>query len=61
MTAGAVGGHPPPALQRRTLGGIARQPDRLGGAVSDATCLRVLRDSALVLPVDYVRERRDLA
>ena len=32
-----------------------------GVAVSDATCLRVLRDSGLVLPVDYVRERRDLA
>jgi len=30
-------------------------------AVSDATCLRVLRDAGLVLPVDYVRERRDLA
>ena len=32
-----------------------------GIEVSDATCLRVLRDSGLVLPVDYVRERRDLA
>lgn len=32
-----------------------------GVAVSDATCLRVLRDSGLALPVDYVRERRDLA
>lgn len=32
-----------------------------GLAVSDATCLRVLRDSGLVLPIDYVRERRDLA
>ena len=29
--------------------------------VSDATCLRVLRGAGLVLPVDYVRERRDLA
>jgi hypothetical protein len=29
--------------------------------VSDATCLRVLRDSGLVLCADYVRERRDLA
>jgi putative transposase len=29
--------------------------------VSDATCLRVLRTAGLVLPVDYVRERRDLA
>jgi putative transposase len=32
-----------------------------GLRVSDATCLRVLCDSGLVLPVDYVRERRDLA
>jgi transposase InsO family protein len=32
-----------------------------GVDVSDATCLRVLRDSGLVLPIDYVRERRDLA
>jgi transposase InsO family protein len=32
-----------------------------GLAVSDATCLRVLRCAGLVLPVDYVRERRDLA
>jgi putative transposase len=32
-----------------------------GVQVSDATCLRVLRSAGLVLPVDYVRERRDLA
>jgi putative transposase len=32
-----------------------------GIEVSDATCLRVLRAAELVLPVDYVRERRDLA
>jgi len=32
-----------------------------GLAVSDATCLRVLRAAGLVLPVDYVRERRNLA
>jgi putative transposase len=32
-----------------------------GLEVSDATCLRVLREAGLVLPVDYVRERRDLA
>jgi transposase InsO family protein len=32
-----------------------------GLEVSDATCLRVLRACGLVLPVDYVRERRDLA
>jgi transposase InsO family protein len=29
--------------------------------VSDATCLRVLRTAGLVLPIDYVAERRDLA
>jgi putative transposase len=29
--------------------------------VSDATCLRVLRSTGLVLPVDYARKRRDLA
>lgn len=32
-----------------------------GTNVSDSTCLRVLRDAGLVLPVDYVRERRQLA
>jgi putative transposase len=32
-----------------------------GLQVSDATCLRVLRAAGLVLPVDYVAERRDLA
>ena len=32
-----------------------------GLEISDATCLRVLRSAGLVLPVDYVRERRDLA
>jgi transposase InsO family protein len=29
--------------------------------VSDATCLRVLRDAGLVLPIDYVTECRQLA
>lgn len=32
-----------------------------GLEVSDATCLRVLRAAGLVLPIDYVAERRDLA
>jgi transposase InsO family protein len=32
-----------------------------GIEVSDATCLRVLRAAGLMLPVDYVRERRELA
>lgn len=29
--------------------------------VSDATCLRILREAGLVLPVDYARERKNLA
>ena len=29
--------------------------------LSDATCLRILREAGLVLPVDYARERRQLA
>ena len=29
--------------------------------VCDATCLRILREAGLTLPVDYVRKRRDLA
>ena len=32
-----------------------------GLEVCDATCLRILREAGLTLPVDYVRERRDLA
>ena len=32
-----------------------------GLQVTDASCLRVLRDHGLVLSVDYARERRDLA
>jgi putative transposase len=32
-----------------------------GLVVADATCLRILREADLTLPVDYVRERRDLA
>lgn len=32
-----------------------------GLEVADATCLRILREAGLTLPVDYVRERRDLA
>lgn len=32
-----------------------------GIEVADATCLRILREAGLTLPVDYVRERRDLA
>jgi putative transposase len=29
--------------------------------VADATCLRILREAGLTLPVDYVHQRRDLA
>jgi transposase InsO family protein len=32
-----------------------------GVYVADSTCLRILREEGLTLPVDYVRERRDLA
>jgi transposase InsO family protein len=32
-----------------------------GLQVADATCLRILREAGLTLPVDDVRERRDLA
>ena len=32
-----------------------------GIEVADATCLRILREAGLTLPIDYVRERRDLA
>jgi putative transposase len=32
-----------------------------GVEVSDATCLRILREAGLVLPVDYARERKNLA
>lgn len=32
-----------------------------GLLIADATCLRILREAGLTLPVDYVRERRDLA
>jgi len=32
-----------------------------GLQIADASCLRILREAGLTLPVDYVRERRDLA
>jgi transposase InsO family protein len=32
-----------------------------GLLVAEATCLRILREAGLTLPVDYARERRDLA
>jgi hypothetical protein len=35
-------------------------PYERGLEVADATCLRILREAGPTLPVDYVRERRDL-
>ena len=32
-----------------------------GIEVADSTCLRILREAGLTLPIDYVAERRDLA
>lgn len=32
-----------------------------GIRVADATCLRILREAGLVLPIDYARERKNLA
>ncbi|UTI63317.1 hypothetical protein NBH00_18405 [Paraconexibacter antarcticus] len=32
-----------------------------GLLVAEATCLRILREAGLVLPIDYARERHDLA
>jgi putative transposase len=47
-----------PMWGRRKIAWLCRYD---GVEVCDATCLRVLRAAGLVLPVDYVRERRDLA
>ena len=43
----------------RKIAWLARHEHDLD--VCDATCLRILREAGLTLPVDYVRERRDLA
>lgn len=43
----------------RKIAWLARHEHGL--QVAEATCLRILREAGLVLPVDYARERRDLA
>lgn len=46
-------------MDRRSHAWLCRHEHSLD--VGDATCLRLLREAGLTLPVDYVRERRDLA
>ncbi|MBA2516114.1 MAG: transposase [Solirubrobacterales bacterium] len=48
-----------PMWGHRKIAWLARHEHGL--TVAEATCLRILREAGLVLPVDYVRERRDLA
>jgi putative transposase len=48
-----------PMWGHRKIAWLARHEHGL--LVAEATCLRILREAGLVLPVDYVRERRDLA
>ena len=48
-----------PMWGHRKIAWLARHQHGL--QVAEATCLRILREQGLVLPVDYVRERRDLA
>ncbi|MDP9434721.1 MAG: DDE-type integrase/transposase/recombinase, partial [Actinomycetota bacterium] len=48
-----------PMWGHRKIAWLCRHEHRL--AVADTTCLRILREAGLTLPVDYVRERRDLA
>lgn len=48
-----------PMWGHRKIAWLARHEHGLH--VAEATCLRILREAGLVLPVDYVRERRDLA
>ena len=48
-----------PMWGHRKIAWLAHHEHQL--QVADATCLRILREAGLVLPVDYVRERRDLA
>lgn len=48
-----------PMWGHRKIAWLARHEHGL--LVAQATCLRILREAGLVLPVDYVRERRDLA
>ena len=48
-----------PMWGHRKIAWLARHEHGL--QVAEATCLRILREAGLILPVDYVRERRDLA
>ena len=48
-----------PMWGHRKIAWLARHEHGL--IVAEATCLRILREAGLVLPIDYVRERRDLA
>lgn len=48
-----------PMWGHRKIAWLARHEHGLD--VSEATCLRILREAGLTLPIDYVRERRDLA
>ena len=48
-----------PMWGHRKIAWLARHEHGL--TVAEATCLRILREEGLVLAVDYVRERRDLA
>lgn len=43
----------------RKIAWLARHEHGL--QIADSTCLRILREAGLTLPVDYVAERRDLA
>jgi len=48
-----------PMWGHRKIAWLARHEHGL--LVAEATCLRILREAGLTLPIDYVRERRDLA
>ncbi len=48
-----------PMWGHRKVAWLARHEHAI--EVCDATCLRILREAGLVLPVDYARERKNLA
>lgn len=48
-----------PMWGHRKIAWLCRHEHRI--ELSDATCLRILREAGLVLPVDYARERKNLA
>jgi len=48
-----------PMWGHRKIAWLCRHEHALN--VCDATCLRILREAGLTLPIDYIRERRDLA